>query len=222
MLDGGPLGGTYPYVLALASYGGNIFAGGLFSSIGGISANGIARWNGSEWSVVGGGVFSGGTAGGVYTLTPYGNSLAAGGIFLSAGSVGVGNIGIWNQAFFDHGVGCVGASGLAPKLSGFGTPLANQTTGIQIVNGPHNGSGLLFFATAQAAVPVMGCSFLLGGIVLSPIALPLNGAGTITLSAPFPVGVPSGTKIYSQFIALDPGAPNGSFSASNELLMVAQ
>lgn len=222
LLSSGPLGGTYPYIMALASYGGNLFAGGLFTSIGGIQAYGMARWNGSEWSQVDSGFFGGGTVAGAYTLTPYANSLAAGGIFYSAGTVNSGNVAVWHQSFFEHGTGCIGSPGFAPKLRGFGDPAAFQQIGIEISDGKPFGSGLLFLATQSANVPIQGCVFQLGGILLPPIALPLDNGGARTVTTIFPSGVPSGTKIYSQFIGIDSGAPNGSFAASNDLLIVAQ
>jgi hypothetical protein len=33
-----------------------LYAGGTFTTAGGVPANGIAKWNGSEWSTVGDGV----------------------------------------------------------------------------------------------------------------------------------------------------------------------
>lgn len=222
LLGAGSLGGTYPYVLALASYGGDVFAGGLFTSIGGISAHGIARWNGTEWSPADTGVFNAGSVAGVYTLSVYQQSLAAGGIFYSAGSVPAGNVALWNQAFFDHGLGCAGTGGLTPELSGFGTPAPNDVAGLQVSNGRPFGTGLLFLATAPASAPIMGCTFLLGGTLFAPISLPLNASGSITLSSTLPSTVPTGARVYAQFIGLDAGAINGAFSTSNELLMILQ
>ena len=45
-------------VCALRSFGGFLHAGGAFRSAGGVSTGGLARWNGSRWSAVGG-FFSG-------------------------------------------------------------------------------------------------------------------------------------------------------------------
>ena len=40
-------------VLALASGGGDVYAGGTFIHAGGVEVNRIARWNGSVWSAMG-------------------------------------------------------------------------------------------------------------------------------------------------------------------------
>src|SRR5262249_30006571 len=40
---------------ALTVYGGQLIAGGRFTEAGGVSANNIARWNGTAWSALGAG-----------------------------------------------------------------------------------------------------------------------------------------------------------------------
>ena len=44
------------YVYALAVSGGTLYAGGEFTTAGGIAANYIAQWNGSSWSALGSGM----------------------------------------------------------------------------------------------------------------------------------------------------------------------
>lgn len=63
-----------------------LYAGGLFSSVGGVSGTmGLARWNGSAWSSVGGG-----TDGGVYSMCVFddgtGPALYVGGLFTHVGA----------------------------------------------------------------------------------------------------------------------------------------
>jgi hypothetical protein len=53
-------------------------------------AGGVASWNGSTWSNLGGG-----TNGTVYAVKPFGNLLVAGGVFDSAGTVQAHNIAAW-------------------------------------------------------------------------------------------------------------------------------
>ena len=45
-----------PYVNALAVLGSNVYAGGAFTTAGGLPANYIAKWDGSNWSALGSGV----------------------------------------------------------------------------------------------------------------------------------------------------------------------
>jgi len=74
-----------------------LYAGGAFDTAGGVSANGIARWNGSNWSPIGSGV-----NGTVYALTMFddgsggGPALYAGGSFTSAGGATANRIARWN------------------------------------------------------------------------------------------------------------------------------
>ena len=85
-----------PCVNALATLpSGDLIAIGQFSSAGGVSANGIARWNGSSWSALGTGL--GGFARFFFSLTvlPSGD-LFAGGNFTTAGGVGASGIARWN------------------------------------------------------------------------------------------------------------------------------
>jgi hypothetical protein len=53
--DGRRLSGC-PVVLALAVSGSDLYAGGEFTTAGGISAANIAKWNGSSWSALGSGM----------------------------------------------------------------------------------------------------------------------------------------------------------------------
>ncbi len=72
-----------------------LYAGGLFSEMGGGPAANIARWDGANWTSVGGG-----TDGAVQALTVFddggGAALYAGGSFSTAGSTPVSNIARWN------------------------------------------------------------------------------------------------------------------------------
>lgn len=84
-------GGT---VSALAAGGGNVYAGGTFTTAGEVVANGIAKWNGSEWSALGTGM--GGNTIDVRALAVNGGDLYAGGIFTSASGLTVNGIAKWN------------------------------------------------------------------------------------------------------------------------------
>jgi hypothetical protein len=72
-----------------------LFIGGQFSSVGGIQANGIAKWNGSVWSAVGSGIFEG-----VAELAVFddgnGPALYAGGPFTHVGTLTATGIAKWN------------------------------------------------------------------------------------------------------------------------------
>jgi hypothetical protein len=94
-------------VFSLAVYNGNLYAGGLFDSAGGVPAENIAMWNGSVWSSIGGGIPTGTrnypSSSGPVTWPYQVNSLCAlngnlyvGGLFDSAGNINAANIASWN------------------------------------------------------------------------------------------------------------------------------
>lgn len=76
-----------------------VYAGGFFTTIAGVSANGIAKWDGSSWSPLGSGV-SGDSSPSVFALTVFddgsGPALYVGGQFLTAGGVSARSIAKWN------------------------------------------------------------------------------------------------------------------------------
>ena len=79
------------YVAALAVIGSDLYAGGRFTTAGGVSANYIAKWNGSSWSPLGSGM-----NGAVIALAVIGADLYAGGEFTTAGGVNANYIAKWN------------------------------------------------------------------------------------------------------------------------------
>jgi len=90
-------------VHALTVRGGELIAGGLFTTAGGSSANNVARWNGTTWQSLGTG---NGTNGEVDALIVFGGDLIAGGEFSNAGGVGAQNIARWNgSAWFTLAAG---------------------------------------------------------------------------------------------------------------------
>ncbi|MFO0826590.1 MAG: hypothetical protein U0572_00430 [Phycisphaerales bacterium] len=89
-----------------------LYAGGIFTSAGGATANRVAKWNGSAWSSLGTGAANGVTSQ-VYALTVFdagsGPALYAGGDFLAAGGVTVNGIAKWNgNAWSSLGTGVGG------------------------------------------------------------------------------------------------------------------
>jgi hypothetical protein len=88
----------YNYVFALAVYHGTLYAGGMYLTAGGVTANGIAKWDGNAWTDLQGGVWYGGSnAYGINTLCVYNDDLYAGGLFSSAGSISASHIAKWHE-----------------------------------------------------------------------------------------------------------------------------
>ena len=84
-----------PSVRALAVSGSNLYAGGFFTSAGGISAN-VAKWDGSSWTALGSGVSGGESGGLVLALAATGTNVYAGGDFTKAGGISASYIAKWD------------------------------------------------------------------------------------------------------------------------------
>ena len=95
-------------VLAMTSDGmGNVYVGGNFTVAGGILANNVAMWDGSDWHALGQGVAGGGYT--VEALVWSGGKLYAGGSFSESGGVPLSNVGVWDgQSWSSPGPGLNG------------------------------------------------------------------------------------------------------------------
>ncbi|HEX6811854.1 MAG TPA: hypothetical protein VF384_09560 [Planctomycetota bacterium] len=94
---------------------GDIVIGGWFTTAGGVSANKIARWNGTAWSALGSGMDSN-----VHALTALPNGdLIAGGNFTTAGGVPANAVARWNgSTWFPMGSGVNGVVSALATLPG--------------------------------------------------------------------------------------------------------
>jgi len=134
-------------VRALVSYddgtGPVLVAGGTFTTIDGVAASRIARWNGATWAELGGGVLAANGETLVSDLAVFdhgaGPQLYAGGWFTNAGGTAVSNIARWNgTTWLPLGAGLLGSpSAFAVYDSGNGPALF---VGLEsaIVNGAPN------------------------------------------------------------------------------------
>ncbi|MFG0284868.1 MAG: GC-type dockerin domain-anchored protein [Phycisphaerales bacterium JB039] len=109
---GGGISGSRVYAMTVFDDGTApaLYAGGAFSSAGGVSASNIAKWDGASWSAVGGGLDSD-----VYCLHVFddgtGPSLYAGGVFARAGSSSANYVAKWDGASWSPlGLGVGGIS----------------------------------------------------------------------------------------------------------------
>jgi uncharacterized repeat protein (TIGR03803 family) len=106
-------------VLALAVSGTNLYAGGQFTTVGGVAANYIAKWDGNRWLALGSGMISI-----VYALAVSGSNLYAGGLFQTAGGVSANYIAKWDgHSWSALGSGVAGGSSFVHALAVSGTNL---------------------------------------------------------------------------------------------------
>jgi hypothetical protein len=123
----------YHYVRALAYAAPYLYTGGSFRTAGGIAATSIARWNGVEWSGMGGGV-----DGSVVGIAAVNKSVYVGGFFRRGDSVFSTNIIEWD------GEGWRSLAGGLQELAPY--PIyaiaADEENNIYVVGGPENIGGV--------------------------------------------------------------------------------
>lgn len=87
-----------PAVMAMAFSSGILYVGGRFTSAGGVTANAVARWNGNNWSAMGGGMgpSTGPYSPAVLALAVSGTTVYAGGIFLKTAGAPANGVARWN------------------------------------------------------------------------------------------------------------------------------
>jgi predicted small lipoprotein YifL len=102
--------GINGWVAALAMSGTDLYAGGQFTTAGGVPASNIAKWNGSAWSALGSGMNNA-----VIALALSGTDLYAGGYFTRAGEAPANYIAKWDGSAWSA-VGS-GTGGSTPKVS---------------------------------------------------------------------------------------------------------
>ena len=79
-------------ISCFAIYGGRVYAGGRFHTVGTNKIDGIACWNGTEWSALGDGI-----NGSVRAMQVHGGALYVGGSFNTRGSVTATNLAMWRR-----------------------------------------------------------------------------------------------------------------------------
>lgn len=93
-------------ISSMIRYNGRLIVSGSFTEIGGVAANNIAQWDGSNWAPLGTGLND---IGG--TMEIYNNELYVTGSFTNAGGVTVNKIARWNgTSWSDVGGGLAGAT----------------------------------------------------------------------------------------------------------------
>ena len=175
----GGFGGA-TFVQSLAVSGTNLYAGGSFTTAGGVAANNIAEWNGSSWSALGSGV--NGADATVYTLAVLGANLVAGGYFATAGSVPASSIAQWNGSSWS--ALSSGVNGTVYAMAGSGGNLfaAGQftTAGGTSATNIAEWNGASWFALGPGingqveALAASGGSLFAGGLFTSVGATPVG------------------------------------------------
>jgi hypothetical protein len=100
---------------------GDLIVGGNFRYADGVEVNNIARWDGSQWHDLGGGLYNGGSGLVVNSLAVLGPDIYAVGVFKSAGGVNATNVARWDGTQW-HSMNA-GASGSYNAITVVGTTI---------------------------------------------------------------------------------------------------
>lgn len=92
---GGGISGSISTVDALTVFNGELYVGGYFTTSTGNAGNHIMKWNGTNWSAVGGG-----TDHEVRCMKVYNNELYVGGYFTHVGGIPVNYLAKWNGSIW--------------------------------------------------------------------------------------------------------------------------
>lgn len=187
-LSGGVTSTGYD-VWATKVFNDELYVGGQFGSVDGISSNGIAKWDGSRWIALGSGTGHQSTTPIVWTIEAHGGNIYIGGTFTSVSGVQANNLARWNGSSWSNAGEGLPANTRVRTLRSFGNSLiAGGDTGIYVlngsvwsilgggVNGPvretvvHNGELIV-----SGGFQVVGGSISQGGVVATGIAR-WNGA----------------------------------------------
>lgn len=123
---------TEPVLVAVPDGGSGLYAGGTFTTIGGTPAARIARWNGTGWQALAGGV-AGTTPSVNALLRTSGGLLVVGGTFSSAGGVPANHIAVWNGTAW---------SALGSGIGGFNVrAIVEMHNGDLVVSGNFSSAG---------------------------------------------------------------------------------
>jgi hypothetical protein len=140
-------------VTALAVIGTKLYAGGGFSTAGGVPVNDIAQWDGTSWSALGSGV-----DGLVYAMTVSGTDLYVGGLFGHAGGVSASSIAKWDGS----------------SWSALGSGANNAVMALAVSGASLYAGGAFLFAGNQVSAYVAKAS--LGQASTAPYIITTNSA----------------------------------------------
>ncbi len=131
---GSGIEGPYARILALAVIGNEIFAGGIFTSAGGVAVQNIAAWNktGSTWAPLGNGIAGSLFTPSVNALAAQGTDLIVGGAFGQAGTLAANNVAAYSTTTHDWFTLGDGVRSGQPDAPAYVSALAVQGTTIYV------------------------------------------------------------------------------------------
>ena len=200
---------------------GDVVVGGSFLQVGGVTTQGIGRWDGATWSRLGATGIAGAVAG--FAVDAYG-ALAVGGAFAGAGPLVGANVlrfvTVCVASSYSAPSGC--AAGVGPTLTPRSMAWAGTTLRARATGMPAGTIGLWIVSPITLTIGLDGFLPAAPGCMLmvSPdyVGAFLPVAGAFDTAFPLPSDPTlSGFPIHSQVVALDLA---GQSTSSNKLLDV--
>ncbi|TVQ54741.1 MAG: hypothetical protein EA377_04850 [Phycisphaerales bacterium] len=180
-------------VFDFAEHNGELYAVGGFTSIGGVAANRVARWNGNNWSALGSGLSNNE----VYGVASFGGDLYVAGYFDSAGgTAGTAKLARWNGTTWQS---------LGAQLDAFFNQLWGLTTWDD-----GNGEALYIAGNYVDIAGIPDASFITryDGTTFSALGAPIGGNVPLIVFSVYPWDDGSGEALYigGRFLNVD-GVP---------------
>jgi len=149
------------------------------------------------------------TVGG-YTMSPDGRWVVYEAVLADGDEVAVRvHVGPWSFL----GEGLAGLGGLTPKLRGRGTVEGGSTVTLELTQARPLATTNLVIGISELGAPFKGGT-MVPDVDILLAGLPLDATGSLTVSFPFPPGVPAGVALWCQHWINDPAGPVG-YAASN-------
>lgn len=118
-----------------------------------------------------------------------------------------------------YGAGCAGTAGQVPQLGLDGCAQAGGNVSLEVHRALGGSSALIFFAQGRASTAINNACYLnLSGILPSPLVLPVDPAGRVSIPATIPANTPQ-VSFTMQAFSVDPASSIGA-AASNGLEVV--
>ena len=153
-----------------------LFIGGLFTQVNGVSANYIAKWDGSSWSSLSSGLSSPVSNGGAYTVTWDAGSLYVGGRFDNASGTAVSNIARWDGTSWN------------PVGAGISNDVVYDIVVDNLVFTLSQSSSLNTYADVYNG---FGWTNIISGVSIGIADLEINAIGELILGSPGSIPLPS-------------------------------
>jgi trimeric autotransporter adhesin len=123
------------HVLAVATYGGELYAGGSFTTSSGAPASYVSRWDGSGWHQLGSGVSGGNLTPGVNAMAVHDGRLYVAGHFTQAGGAPARHVAAWDGQTWEP-VGEIGGPAFSARVTALASYAGSLHALFETLQGP--------------------------------------------------------------------------------------